>query len=60
MSFVDRALKPGIADEYALIDTGEPGSGKLTSWSLGKTNRFQADGAQLTTVPTLSGRCRRN
>lgn len=42
MSIVDRAVELGVADPDALFVTGGSGGGVLTSWIVGKTNRFKA------------------
>lgn len=46
MSIVDRAIALGIADPDRLFVTGGSGGGVLTSWIVGKTNRFKAAVAQ--------------
>ncbi|WP_374523818.1 prolyl oligopeptidase family serine peptidase [Sphingopyxis sp.] len=46
MSIVDRAVALGIADPDALFVTGGSGGGVLTSWIVGKTDRFKAAVAQ--------------
>lgn len=46
MSIVDRAIDLGIADPDALFVTGGSGGGVLTSWIVGKTDRFKAAVAQ--------------
>ncbi|MBL8650620.1 MAG: S9 family peptidase [Sphingopyxis sp.] len=46
ISIVDRAIALGIADPDALFVTGGSGGGVLTSWIVGKTNRFKAAVAQ--------------
>lgn len=46
MSIVDRAIALGIADPDALFVTGGSGGGVLTSWIVGKTNRFKAAATQ--------------
>lgn len=46
MSIVDRAIELGIADPDALFVTGGSGGGVLTSWIVGKTDRFKAAVAQ--------------
>src|SRR3990167_68887 len=46
ISIVDRAIALGIADPDALFVTGGSGGGVLTSWIVGKTNRFKAAGTQ--------------
>lgn len=42
ISIVDRAIALGIADPDALFVTGGSGGGVLTSWIVGKTDRFKA------------------
>ncbi|OBV10597.1 alpha/beta hydrolase family protein [Erythrobacter dokdonensis] len=42
ISIVDEAIAQGIADPEALFVTGGSGGGVLTSWIVGKTNRFKA------------------
>ncbi|MGY6551689.1 MAG: prolyl oligopeptidase family serine peptidase [Erythrobacter sp.] len=42
ISIVDQAIADGIADPDALFVTGGSGGGVLTSWIVGKTNRFKA------------------
>lgn len=42
ISIVDRAIELGIADPEGLFVTGGSGGGVLTSWIVGKTNRFKA------------------
>ena len=46
MSAVDAAIAEGVADPDALFVTGGSGGGVLTSWIVGKTNRFKAAAAQ--------------
>lgn len=46
MSIVDRAIELGIADPDRLFVTGGSGGGVLTSWIVGKTNRFRAAATQ--------------
>ncbi|WP_432770388.1 MAG: S9 family peptidase [Sphingopyxis sp.] len=46
ISIVDRAIELGIADPDALFVTGGSGGGVLTSWIVGKTNRFKAAAPQ--------------
>lgn len=46
ISIVDRAIELGIADPDALFVTGGSGGGVLTSWIVGKTNRFKAAATQ--------------
>lgn len=42
MSGVDEVVKRGYIDESQLFVTGGSGGGVLTSWIVGKTNRFRA------------------
>lgn len=42
ISIVDAAIAEGVADPNALFVTGGSGGGVLTSWIVGKTNRFKA------------------
>ncbi|MFM7404959.1 MAG: S9 family peptidase, partial [Erythrobacter sp.] len=42
ISIVDAAIAEGVADPDALFVTGGSGGGVLTSWIVGKTNRFKA------------------
>jgi dipeptidyl aminopeptidase/acylaminoacyl peptidase len=42
ISIVDAAIAEGIADPDALFVTGGSGGGVLTSWIVGKTDRFKA------------------
>ena len=46
MSIVDRAIALGIADPDQLFVTGGSGGGVLTSWIVGKTDRFKAAATQ--------------
>ncbi len=46
MSIVDRAITLGIADPDQLFVTGGSGGGVLTSWIVGKTDRFKAAATQ--------------
>ncbi len=46
ISIVDRAIELGIADPDRLFVTGGSGGGVLTSWIVGKTNRFKAAATQ--------------
>lgn len=46
MSIVDRAVALGIADPDQLFVTGGSGGGVLTSWIVGKTDRFKAAATQ--------------
>ena len=46
ISIVDRAIELGVADPDALFVTGGSGGGVLTSWIVGKTDRFKAAVAQ--------------
>ncbi|MDP2130201.1 MAG: S9 family peptidase [Erythrobacter sp.] len=46
ISIVDAAIAEGVADPDALFVTGGSGGGVLTSWIVGKTNRFKAAATQ--------------
>jgi len=46
ISLVDRAIALGIVDPERLFVTGGSGGGVLTSWIVGKTNRFKAAATQ--------------
>lgn len=46
ISIVDQAIALGIADPDQLYVTGGSGGGVLTSWIVGKTNRFKAAATQ--------------
>lgn len=46
MSIVDQAIALGIADPDGLFVTGGSGGGVLTSWIVGRTNRFRAAATQ--------------
>lgn len=46
MSIVDAAIAEGVADPDALFVTGGSGGGVLTSWIVGKTDRFKAAATQ--------------
>ena len=46
ISLVDHAIAMGIADPDALFVTGGSGGGVLTSWIVGKTDRFKAAATQ--------------
>ncbi|MEO0463238.1 MAG: S9 family peptidase [Pseudomonadota bacterium] len=46
ISIVDRAIALGIADPDKLFVTGGSGGGVLTSWIVGKTDRFKAAATQ--------------
>ncbi len=46
MSIVDQAIAMGIADPERLYVTGGSGGGVLTSWIVGKTDRFKAAATQ--------------
>lgn len=46
MSIVDHAIALGIADPEQLFVTGGSGGGVLTSWIVGRTNRFKAAATQ--------------
>ena len=46
MSAVDAAIAQGFADEERLFVTGGSGGGVLSSWIIGRTNRFRAAAVQ--------------
>ena len=46
MSIVDRAVEIGVANPDRLFVTGGSGGGVLTSWIVGKTDRFRAAATQ--------------
>lgn len=46
MAVVDAAVAQGVADPEHLFVTGGSGGGVLTTWIVGKTNRFKAAAAQ--------------
>jgi len=46
ISIVDEAIAQSVADPDALFVTGGSGGGVLTSWIVGKTNRFKAAATQ--------------
>lgn len=46
MSVVDQAIADGIVDADRLFVTGGSGGGLLTSWIIGKTDRFKAAATQ--------------
>jgi dipeptidyl aminopeptidase/acylaminoacyl peptidase len=46
ISMVDKAIADGIADPEQLFVTGGSGGGVLTSWIVGKTDRFKAAATQ--------------
>jgi dipeptidyl aminopeptidase/acylaminoacyl peptidase len=46
MASVDAAVAAGVADPDRLYVTGGSGGGVLTTWIVGKTNRFKAAAAQ--------------
>lgn len=46
IAMVDKAIADGIADPEQLFVTGGSGGGVLTSWIVGKTNRFRAAATQ--------------
>jgi dipeptidyl aminopeptidase/acylaminoacyl peptidase len=46
MSVVDTAIKSGHVDQNNLFVTGGSGGGVLTSWIVGKTDRFRAAATQ--------------
>ena len=53
---VDAAIASGVADPDNLFVTGGSGGGVLTTWIVGKTNRFKAAAAQ---KPVITGSARR-
>jgi dipeptidyl aminopeptidase/acylaminoacyl peptidase len=54
MSAVDAAIAQGVADPNRLFVTGGSGGGVLTSWIIGKTNRFKAAATQKPVVNMAS------
>jgi dipeptidyl aminopeptidase/acylaminoacyl peptidase len=46
ISAVDRAIEEGVIDPDQLFVTGGSGGGVLSSWIIGKTNRFRAAAVQ--------------
>jgi dipeptidyl aminopeptidase/acylaminoacyl peptidase len=54
MTSVDAAIASGIADPDRLFVTGGSGGGILTTWIVGKTDRFKAAAAQKSVVNWLS------
>ncbi len=51
---VDAAIAAGIADPDNLFVTGGSGGGVLTTWIVGKTNRFKAAAAQKPVINWIS------
>lgn len=54
MSAVDAAIARGVADPDNLFVTGGSGGGVLTSWIVGKTDRFKAAAAQKPVINWIS------
>ena len=54
MSAVDAAIAKGVADPGNLFVTGGSGGGVLTSWIVGKTDRFKAAAAQKPVINWIS------
>ncbi len=54
LSAVDAVIASGVADPDRLFVTGGSGGGVLTSWIVGKTNRFKAAAAQKPVVNMTS------
>ncbi len=54
MSAVDAAIAEGVVDPDRLFVTGGSGGGVLTSWIIGKTNRFKAAATQKPVVNMTS------
>lgn len=54
MSAVDAAIARGVADPDNLFVTGGSGGGVLTSWIVGKTDRFRAAAAQKPVINWIS------
>ena len=54
MSAVDAAIAKGVADPDNLFVTGGSGGGVLTSWIVGKTNRFKAAATQKPVINWIS------
>jgi dipeptidyl aminopeptidase/acylaminoacyl peptidase len=54
MSTVDAAIAQGVVDPDRLFVTGGSGGGVLTSWIVGKTNRFKAAATQKPVVNMTS------
>ncbi len=54
ISAVDAAIASGVADPDRLFVTGGSGGGVLTSWIIGKTNRFKAAATQKPVVNMTS------
>ncbi len=54
MAAVDAAIASGVADPDNLFVTGGSGGGVLTTWIVGKTNRFKAAAAQKPVINWIS------
>ena len=54
MAAVDAAIADGTADPENLFVTGGSGGGVLTSWIIGKTNRFKAAATQKPVINWIS------
>lgn len=54
MASVDAAIAAGVADPDRLFVTGGSGGGVLTTWIVGKTNRFKAAAAQKPVINWIS------
>ncbi|SOB88170.1 Dipeptidyl aminopeptidase/acylaminoacyl peptidase [Sphingomonas guangdongensis] len=54
MAAVDAAVASGVADPENLFVTGGSGGGVLTTWIVGKTNRFKAAAAQKPVINWIS------
>ena len=54
MSAVDAAIAKGVADPDNLFVTGGSGGGVLTSWIVGKTDRFKAAATQKPVINWIS------
>ena len=54
MSVVDAVVHQGIADENRLFVSGGSAGGELTTWIIGKTNRFRAAAAYKPVINQMS------
>ena len=54
MAAVDATISEGVADPNNLFVTGGSGGGVLTSWIVGKTNRFKAAATQKPVINWIS------
>lgn len=54
MSSVDAAIEQGFADQDRLFVTGGSGGGVLSSWIIGRTNRFRAAAVQKPVINWVS------